>query len=316
MKRALIVGLNNYPGDAKLHGCINDANNVCKAIATNGDGAPNFDCKLLTDEVFPVTKGKLNTEIRNLFDCKCDTVLLYFSGHGFMHSSGGYIVTPDYSEGDEGILMDNILNQANSSQATNKIIILDCCHSGAFGSPKLTNGNLTQISEGVTILTASRDNESAMESNGCGLFTSLLLDGLNGSASDLMGNITLANIYSFVDSALGAWDQRPIFKTNVSEFAPIKKIQPLIDVKILRKLCSYFITPDFQYQLDPSFEDTTENPNLDNVAVFKELQKLQSVGLVTPCDAPFMYFAAMNSKSCKLTVLGHRYWKLAKDRKI
>lgn len=315
MKRALIIGLNNYPG-APLGGCINDANNVYTALERNGDESLNFDCKLITDEKIKITKGFLNTEIESLFDCNCDTVLLYFSGHGSINSTGGYIVTPDYSRGDEGISMDAILTLANSSKAKNKIIILDCCHSGAFGSPKLNGGNMSQIADGVTILTASKDTEYAVECGGSGIFTSLLLEGLYGSACDLMGNITLANIYSYIDSALGAWDQRPIFKTNVSRFLPIKKVSPLIDISILRKICIHFPKPYDEYSLDPSFEDTTTNYDPSNVAIFKELQKLQSVGLVEPCNAPFMYFAAINSKSCRLTTLGHRYWRLARDKKI
>lgn len=315
MKRALIIGLNNYPG-APLKGCINDATNVFNSLERNGDNSPNFDCKLITDDKFKISKGFLNTEIKSLFDCRCDTVLLYFSGHGSITSTGGYIVTPDYSKGDEGISMDSILSMANESEATNKVIILDCCHSGAFGSPSLTGGKMAHIADGVTILTASRDNEFAVECNGSGIFTSLLIDGLSGSASDILGNITLANIYSYIDSALGAWDQRPIFKTNVSRFAPIKKVESLIPVSIIRKICSYFSNPYDKYNLDPSFEDTTDGFNEKNVAIFKELQKLQSVGLVEPCDAPFMYFAAINSKSCKLTTLGRRYWRLAKDKKI
>ena len=54
----------------------------------------------------------------------------------------------------------------------------------------------------------------------------------------------------------------------------------------------------------------------ENVAVFKNLQKLQSVGLVVPVDSEYMYFAAINSKSCRLTALGNHYWKLAKDKRI
>jgi len=46
------------------------------------------------------------------------------------------------------------------------------------------------------------------------------------------------------------------------------------------------------------------------------LQLYESVGLVEPVDAEHMYFAAMNSKSCKLTALGLHYWKLAKDKRF
>ena len=52
----------------------------------------------------------------------------------------------------------------------------------------------------------------------------------------------------------------------------------------------------------------------ENVLVFKDLQKLQSVGLVVPVDSEYMYFAAMESKACRLTALGNHYWRLVKDK--
>lgn len=315
MRKALVVGFDNYKS-ARLKGCINDAKNIESELKRNFDGSKNFDVKLITDESNLITKGDLRKEIEMLFSGICETALLYFSGHGVVNSTGGYIVTPDWSYGDEGIHMDTILMLANNSKATNKIIILDCCNSGAMGNVSLMNNNICQIAEGVTILTASRDDESAIERDGEGVFTSLFLEGLKGAATDLMGNVTLANLYSYVDSALGAWGQRPIFKTNVSRFSPIKKVKPPVKTEILRKTCVYFEKIDDEYKLDPSYEYTDETANEENVKKFKELQKLQSVGLVVPCNAEFMYFAAMESKSCKLTSLGHRYWRLAKEDKI
>jgi uncharacterized caspase-like protein len=66
---------------------------------------------------------------------------LYFSGHGFIDSLGGYIVTPDFKKYDEGVSMDDILKFANLSKAKGKIVILDCCHSSAFASPTITGSS-------------------------------------------------------------------------------------------------------------------------------------------------------------------------------
>lgn len=280
------------------------------------DGTKNYDCNLITDDNKCITKGFLKTEIQSLFTGNSEDVVLYFSGHGFIDATGGYIVTPDFSKGDEGISMDLILDIANKSQCLNKTIILDCCHAGAFGSPSLTAGKICTIADGVTVLTASRSEESSMEYNGSGLFTSLLLESLNGFAADILGNITMANIYSYIDTALGAWGQRPIFNTNVSRFSPIKRVDPLININILKKIPTYFHTQDYHYPLNPTYELTEENHTEGHVKIFQELQKLQSVGLVTPCEEKFMYFAAINSKACKLTTLGQRYWKLIKDNRI
>lgn len=315
MRRALVIGFDNYP-NARLKGCINDANNIANELSRNSDGSINFEVKLITDNNCKVTKGSLKREIELLFSGQCETALLYFSGHGIVNSSGGYIVTPDWSYGDEGIPMDTIVMLANKSKATNKVIILDCCNSGMIGNVSLMENNISQISEGVTILTASREDEFALEKNGEGVFTSLFLEGLKGSATDLMGNVTLANLYSYVDSALGAWGQRPIFKTNVSRFSPIRKVKAPIDAETLRKICVYFKNINDEYDLDPSYEYTHKDADENNVIKFKELQKLQSVGLVVPCNAEYMYFAAINNRSCKLTSLGHRYWRLAKENKI
>ena len=263
--------------------------------------------------------------IAELFSGNSDTILLYFSGHGFLNELGGYLVTPDYKRYDEGISMDEVLVLANQSKAKDKIIILDCCHSGVFGSPTIGRG-VSQLDEGVSILTASRDDEPSMEINGHGVFTNLLLDALQGGAADLRGHISPGGVYAYIDQALGAWDQRPVFKTNVTRFISLRTINPQVPLSTLRKIIEYFPAPQQEYSLNPSYEDTntkTVEHNViepyakdENIAVFKNLQKLQSVGLVVPVDSEYMYFAAMESKACKLTSLGYHYWRLVKDKRI
>ncbi len=321
MKKALVVGINNYP-TAPLQGCINDAFAIATLLETHGDGSPNFDVRIETDVS---TKTKLKEHIDNLFSGDCDTALLFFSGHGFLNEIGGYIVTPDYKKYDEGVSMNEILSIANSSKIKDKIIILDCCHSGAMGSHNLT-GNSSLLQEGISILTASRDNESSIEINGHGVFTNLLIDALQGGAADLRGHISPGGIYAFIDQALGAWDQRPVFKTNVTRFTSIRTINPQVPIDSLRKLVDFFPSPQDEFKLNPSYEDTNSKEVKhsliepyaidENVKVFKILQKLQSVGLVVPVNTDYMYFAAMESKSCKLTSLGYHYWQLVKDKRI
>ena len=42
--------------------------------------------------------------------------------------------------------------------------------------------------------------------------------------SNINGKITPSSIYAYIDQALGEWDQRPIFKTNVKEFNNIETL--------------------------------------------------------------------------------------------
>ena len=313
MRKALAIGINNYPF-GPLKGCIGDASAFATTMEKNGDGSPNFSVMLETDVP---TKAEVKKLISTLFEGDSDIALLYFSGHGTLSATGGYIVTPDAKEHDEGVSMDEILTIANRSKAKDKIIILDCCNSGAFGSPALTGGATAQIIEGVVVLTASRSDESAVEVNGHGVFTNLLLDALQGGAADLRGHITPGSVYAYIDQALGAWDQRPIFKTNVTRFTSLRTINPAVPLETLRKIVEYFPAPQQEHPLDPSYEDTNVDVAMpEKVAIFKNLQKFEGVGLVVPVGEEHMYYAAQNTKSCKLTALGYHYWRLVKENRL
>jgi uncharacterized caspase-like protein len=321
MKKALCIGINNYPS-ASLSGCINDATCISQLLEKNGDESPNFDVKLEKDTS---SKSILKKLIDNLFSGDCDTALFYFSGHGFINEIGGYIVTPDAQEYDEGVSMHEILTRANDSRIKDKIIILDCCHSGAMGNLS-KDDNTASLSEGLSILTASRDKEPAIEINGHGIFTNLLIEALKGGAADIRGHISPGSVYAFIDQSLGAWDQRPVFKTNVTRFTSLRTVTPQVPTETLREIVNFFPSPTNEFPLDPSFEDTNSldvthkviKPYAveEHTIILKKLQQLQSIGLVVPAGAKFMYFAAMESKACKLTALGHHYWQLVKEKRI
>lgn len=323
MKKALIVGLNSYPG-SELNWCDNDAIAVKELIETNGDGSPNFETISILDEC---NREDLDFAITKLFADDADIALLYFSGHG-AEEDGGYLCTTDYiSTGIYGVKMSDILEKANHSKCKNKIIILDCCFSGKMGENLLDN-NESVLGDGVTIIAASQKWQYSAENNKIehGVFTELMLQGLKGGAADISGRITPASLYSFVDQSLGAWEQRPVFKSNISQFLPIRTIQAKVSKAILRKLSVYFENPSDEYILDPSYEFTND-PKVEhkvvepyaierNVNIFKELQLFESVGLVEPVSDEHMYFAAMNSHGCRLTALGLHYWKLSKDKRF
>lgn len=325
MKRALLIGINNYPGN-ELKGCIEDIKQVKAAIEKNGDGSPNFDVMMMPDVQ---TSAEVMENIQRLFSGDGEAALLYFSGHGYVNDTGAEIVMPqDIATPGQyytGIQMRTIMDVVNNSKVRNKIVILDCCHSGNMGRYKVEDSS-SHLQSGVSILTACREDEYAEEIGGHGVFTELLCTALNGGAADYCGNITIGGIYSYIDRSLGAWQQRPVFKTNVTEFAALKKVEPQVPLTIIRDLTSLFSTPQEVLALDPSFEDTNDPTvvheykepyaNKENVEKFKKLQKLQSIGFVRPEGATFMYFAAMESKGCRLTELGRYYWRLVKDGRI
>jgi hypothetical protein len=330
MKKALIVGIDDYINVGKLNGCVNDAVGINKMFEKNGDGSPNFSTRLLTSDSNRITAGVLDKELQNLFSGDAETALFYFAGHGTTTKTGdGHIVAQDGAKGAWGPSLNQILSYANTAypKIQSTVIILDCCYSGALGEvPGLGAGDqVSPIGKGVTILTACNRDETAAEYNGHGLFTGIMIDSLNGSAADICGNITPASVYSLVDQTLGPWEQRPIYKANVQNFIKLRKVAPKVPDEILRMLPAYFKNPSDIFPLDPSFEPDRKNVpdefksipvNDNNVKIFEQLQLCNRHGLVVPADEKHMYYAAINSKGCKLTALGMHYRKLAERNHI
>lgn len=324
MRMALIVGINHYDHGESLYGCVDDAHAVREVLERNADGSINFDCEELTSDIenLRITRASLKDKIHDLFKSPTDISLFYFAGHGHIEKTGGYILTTESRRGDEGMPLNELLIIANRSPARNKIIILDSCHSGIAGTPP-ESGDLASLSEGLTILTASAADQYATEENRRGVFTTLLVDALNGSAANLTGDITPGSIYAHIDQSLGAWEQRPIFKTNVRQFVSLRKTTPPIPIHDLRRIIEFFPTRDYQFPLDPSFEPEPQGrtpemprPDPENIRKFELLQKYNRLNLVSPVGAQHMWHAAMQSKSCKLTTLGEHYRRLAEKRRI
>jgi hypothetical protein len=139
---------------------------------------------------------------------------------------------------------------------------------------------------------------------------------LEGGAADVLGDVTAASVYSYVEQALGPWDQRPLFKAHLSKVEPLRRATPAVPLEYLRLLPSWFATAESECPLDPTYEDTVPGFNPENVAIFKKLQKCRDAKLVQAVDEEFLYFAAMNSKACRLTPLGRHYWRLAQAGRI
>ena len=324
MRKALVVGINYYVHGGALYGCVDDAHAVKSVLERNSDGTVNFGVKLFsgTGPTDSVTRSELKEQIRELFSGDSEIALFYFAGHGHIEATGGYILASDSKTGDDGVPLGDVLTYANGSPARNRIIVLDSCHAGIAGATPSAPTN-AELKEGTTILTASTADQYAAEKNGAGVFTTLLVNALDGAACNLVGDVTPGSVYAHIDQSLGPWDQRPVFKTNVKSFVSLRKVQPPISLGDLQRITEFFPSPGFEFRLDPSFEPERAStitaiaaPNPVNTAKFAVLQKYNRVNLVVPVDAPHMWHAAMGNKTCKLTVLGEHYRRLVAEKRI
>jgi hypothetical protein len=324
-KAALLVGIDDYPG-RPLDGCVNDVRAMATVLARNDDGSPNFKCATLVGPrtAFSssppiVTRGALRDQVHEIFAKQVDMALFYFSGHGAITPRGGVLVTQDSIRGDEGITMAEVVDAANQSDIGQITIIVDTCFSGRLGAaPGIQDGHVL-LNEGLSILAASSSDEAAIERAGRGLFTSLVCGALEGGASDVMGEVTSAGVYSYAEQALGPLDQRPMFKSNVSRMLPLRVCRPGVMADVLRKLTDYFPSASAEYPLDPAHEPDHKQhppgtvPDPDKERIFGDLQKLRAARLVVPVGEEHMFYAAIRRKSCRLTPLGQFYWRRAKE---
>ena len=333
-KAALVVGIDFYERTDALKGCVNDANSITKLLSYHENGDRNFEVKLLCapSAEKPIKSKDLLKEIVELFNNKHnDTALFYFSGHGGMTlDNRGYIVTSDTKDEETCILMSDLIEIINASSVKNKIVIMDTCYSGDMGNHPEYIKQGSCIGEGVTILTASSKEQLSMESgenslDRHGVFTRLLIDALEGGAASILGQVTPGSIYAHIDTALGNFGQRPIFKTNTNRFIEIRKVNPSVDIKELREISSIFQDASQKFQLDQTYELDKDIPDTykdkkpcspENNCQFRILQNLSRVNLVVPVGEKDMYYAAMNEKSCKLTTLGQFYWNLSTSGKL
>jgi hypothetical protein len=316
MRRALLVGINDYPS-APLSGCVNDAERMEGLLRRHDDGSVNFDTQLLTSDQETVTRTRLREGIEDLFSDPAEVALLYFSGHGTENDLGGYLVTTDAAMYDEGVALSDVLAMANrASHIAEVAIIIDSCHSGWLGTVPAVDNTHASLREGLSILSASRSSQASLELDDSGVFTELVCSALDGGAADILGNVSVASIYAYVDQALGAWDQRPLFKSHVSRMLSLRTAKPAIDIAILRRLPEWFGAEDAEFPLSPRHERTAKPQDTEAEETFRYLQRCNRVKLVEPIDEEDMYFAAVNSTGCRLTALGRFYRRLAEDGRI
>jgi uncharacterized caspase-like protein len=206
---ALLIGNSNFDDVQTfrhLHTPANDVKDFAQSLQTYGD----FE---MVETLINAPADQITRAIDDLFSQAetDDLVLLYYSGHGYRGRDGRhYLIAKDtqpkrlLSSG----IRDTFIHEAiKNSRAKHRVIILDCCFSGAFvagrkggaGEPLLLE-ELTE--EGTAILASSSTIQHSFEEN-ChhSLFTHYLLRGINtGQADeDHDGLISVDELFKYAD---------------------------------------------------------------------------------------------------------------------
>jgi len=227
VKYALIIGNEKYsdPRLAQLKTPASDSQALARTLADKNVGA--------FDEVKPLI-NKTETEARRaigefLTNRKPDDlVLIYFSGHGVLDDRGRlYLALKDTQTSllkATAIPSTYVSDEMDSCRSKRQVLILDCCHSGAFA--RGTKGDQKAVTEatfegsgyGRVVMTASDSTQFALEGDQViegatlSLFTHFLLEGLKTGEADLDqdGHISLDEWYDYTYSRVLAETPRQI----------------------------------------------------------------------------------------------------------
>lgn len=307
LRRGLLVGIDSYDNFSPLGGCVNDVGRLEQALSHHDDGSPNFACETRDT----ASRDSLLRDLESCVGPGADVALFYFAGHGYAKANDVYLCTRDGTSVTPGVQMSEVLTTIGQSSVAEVIIILDCCFSGAAGGVPQLNSSAALLRSGLSILAASRGDQTAAETSDGGVFTTYLVAGLFGGAADVIGKVTVAGLYSYLSELFGPWDQRPTFKANIDRLHDLRLCNPAVPTDQLRRLTDVFTNFDDELPLDPSFEPDAEPHDPEHEAIFGLLQRCRAAKLVEPVGQDHMYYAAMESLSCRLTPLGQHYWRLA-----
>lgn len=153
-----------------------------------------------------------------------DLALVYLSCHGVLDDRGRlYYATGDT---DRGILSATAVSaawlneQLEDCRCRRQILVLDCCHSGAFAKGAKGESDLALRERfegrGRIVLTGSRGTEYSFEHEGVvgdsvsSVFTSALVEGLRSGEADRDGDgiVTVSELYDYAYEAVRAKEAR------------------------------------------------------------------------------------------------------------
>src|SRR4051812_10219484 len=216
--KALLVGVHQFSEDPEnllpLQGPPHDVRALRAALSNPETGL--FAERDITSVLDP-TKVDAERAMHDFFSAgqRGDILLFYFSGHGRLTRDGKLFLCASDSATARiqitGIAAATLRDCIEMSAARTFVVILDCCHSGAFrGSPIPLDG---LGGSGTFFLASSRARQLADDGDGRGAspFTAAIVEALRDPASDGDGDgwITFDDVYRVAYARLASLRQFP-----------------------------------------------------------------------------------------------------------
>jgi hypothetical protein len=211
---AYLIGISEYgKGIESLPGCLHDVESMHECLSKYGAfevcSKVNLNCYEMASTIeYFLQSGQ-----------KDDLLLIYFTGHGDV---GGKLSQPELHFCSKGTFKQNgILNETSAycartlkrqldrSIASQKVVILDCCHSGEFEKlMRKGNSNLFKALEapGTVILASCQGTEESLQSSqGLSLYTKYLIEGMSNGLKGRRRNpgpISAGEIHFYIEGKM------------------------------------------------------------------------------------------------------------------
>lgn len=211
--KALLIANSTYPNDAHnlpdLEGPRNDPALLRDALSDDRYGLfPSHSVRLVVERTMAEVLREAEEFLRSA--SRQDTVLLYYSGHGKLDLTGELYLCARDSRADRlrstAVKASDLSAMIEESAAATTVVLLDCCHSGAFKGAEIAQ---TLAGRGRFVVTSCRTGELANDAhalNRASMFTHHLVEGMLGQAPDhdADGLVGLDDLYGYVHARLAA----------------------------------------------------------------------------------------------------------------
>lgn len=198
---AIIIGTSEFDDKElnNLNGPTQDAMRLANILQNQSIG--NYEVKMFVNSA----SHNVNKAIEQFFDAthKDDTVLFYYSGHGFLDMSGRlYFATTDSNKRlprSTAISASFVNDVMNESRSRNQIMLLDCCYSGAFAR-NLSDSRGRVVVSSSSAFQVSIETQAKGDSVVTGVFSNALIQGLETGEADLNsdGQITFFELFNYI----------------------------------------------------------------------------------------------------------------------
>lgn len=215
---AVLIGVEQYENVAPLQFTINDVHQLRNTLRTYGGIEPG-KVRELTDDGADRQSRPYAETLRDRLPTWLsqpgpdDSVLVYFSGHGFQGTDGKMYLAPlDFEKSkpaETGLSVDWLRDQIAKCKARFKLLIIDSCHAGSEkdaidDASEITAGSLGdqfRSLEGVVTLASCRSEQKSLiwREKQRSLYSYWLTEGLKGHADrDSDGNVDIDELHKYV----------------------------------------------------------------------------------------------------------------------